>query len=101
MYSCCCLKHGYSNLIGCRNLHYVQLVFISVQRTAQTSFRIFLQTRIEVDGAKFNSHDSGGQFLKVDLTQKCRCKKNSHIFVIKLKLQVRFSMQSLHIYTHF
>ena len=33
--------------------------FVSVQRTAQTSFRIFLQTRIMVDGAKFNSHDSG------------------------------------------
>ena len=36
--------------------------FVSVQRTAQTSFRIFLQTRIPMDGAKFNSHDSGGHF---------------------------------------
>ena len=38
------------------------LIFVSVQRTAQTSFRIFLQTRIMVDGAKFYSHDSGGHF---------------------------------------
>ena len=44
------------------NLHNVQLIFVSVQRTVQTSFRIFLQTRIIVDGAKFNSHDSGGHF---------------------------------------
>ena len=37
------------------------------QITAQvTSFRIFLQTRIMVDGAKFSSHESGGPFLKVD-----------------------------------
>ena len=46
----------------CNNLHNVQLHFVSVQRTAQTSFRIFLQSRIMVDGAKFNSHDSGGHF---------------------------------------
>ena len=37
-------------------------IFVSVQRTAQTSFKTFLQTRIMVDGAKFNSHDSGGHF---------------------------------------
>ena len=40
----------------------VQLIFVYIQRTTQTSFRIFLQTRIIVDGAKFNSHDSGGHF---------------------------------------
>ena len=58
----CCLKHGYSRP-ECHNLHiHVQLIPVSVQRTAQTSFRIFLQTRIMVDGAKFNSHDSGGHF---------------------------------------
>ena len=70
----------------------VQLIFVFVQRTAQTSFRIFLQPRIMVTGAKFNSHDSGGHFLKWS-------EKNSNIFVIKLKLQVRLSMQSLHRYT--
>ena len=56
-------KHDYSKP-KCHNLHNVQLMFESVQRTAQTSFRIFLQTRIMVDGAKFNSHDSGGRFKK-------------------------------------
>ena len=61
MYSCCCLKHGYSNS-KCHNLHDVQLIFVSVQRTAQTSFRIFLQIKVMVDGAKFNSHDNGGHF---------------------------------------
>ena len=60
-YSCCCLKHGYSKP-KCHNLHNVQLIFVSVQRTAQTSFRIFLQTRKMVDSVKFNSHDSGGYF---------------------------------------
>ena len=45
----------------------IELLLVSVQRTAQTSFRIFLQTRIimiMVDGAgaKFNSHESGGHF---------------------------------------
>ena len=63
MYSCCCLKHSYSKP-KCHNLHNVQLIFVSVQRTAKTSSRIFLQTRIMVDGAKFNNHDSGGHFLK-------------------------------------
>ena len=28
----------------------------------KTSFRIFLQIRITENGAKFNSHDSGGHF---------------------------------------
>ena len=35
---------------------------VSIQRTAQTSFKIFPQTRIIVDGPKFNSHDSSGHF---------------------------------------
>ena len=47
----------------CHNLHNVELIFESVQRTAQTSFRIFLQTRLMMDGVKFNSHDSGGHFF--------------------------------------
>ena len=51
------LKHGYSKP-KCHNLHNVQLIFVSVQRTAQTGFRIFLQTRIMVDGAKCNNQDS-------------------------------------------
>ena len=40
----------------------VQLIFVFVQRTAQTSSGIFLRTEIMVDGAKFNSHDSGDHF---------------------------------------
>ena len=63
LYSCCCLKHGYSKP-KCHDLHNVQLIFVSLQRTAQTRSRIFLQTGIMVDGAKFNSHDSGGHFYK-------------------------------------
>ena len=58
----------------CHNLHNVQLIFVSVQRTAQTRFRIFLQTRIMVDGAKFNGHYSGGYFksrlLKIATARK-------------------------------
>ena len=94
---CCCLKHGYSKP-KCINLCNVQLIFVSVQRTAQTSFRIFLQNRIMVNGAKFNSHDSGSHFKKSTFKNGC-WKKNSNIFVTELKLQVRLSMQSLHRYT--
>ena len=56
--SCCCLKHGYFKS-KCHNLHNFYSILVSVQRAAQTSFRIFLQTIIKVDGAKFSSHDSG------------------------------------------
>ena len=45
-------------------IFHVQLFFVSAQRTAQTSFRIFLQSRIMVDGAKFYSHDNGDHFKK-------------------------------------
>ena len=62
LYSCCCLKHGYSKPT-CHELSNVQFIFVSVQRAAQTSSRIFLQTRIMVDGAKFNSHDSGSHYI--------------------------------------
>ena len=41
---------------------YIILFFVSVQRTVQASFKLSLQTRIMVDGAKFKSHDSGGYF---------------------------------------
>ena len=90
-------KHGYSKP-KCHYLHDVQLFFViilCVQRTTQTSFRIFLQTKIMVDGAKFNSHDSGSHFNKSNFKNGC-WKKNSWIFVSELKLQVRLSMQSLH-----
>ena len=73
-------------------------IFVSVKRTAQTSFRIFLQTRITMEDAKFNSHESGGHFNKSTFKNGC-CKKNLHIFVTKLKLQVRLSIKSLHAYT--
>ena len=46
----------------CHHLHNIQFIFVSVQRTALTSDKIFLQIRIMVDGAKFNSHDSDGHF---------------------------------------
>ena len=51
LYSCCCLKHGYFKP-KCHNLHIVKLIFVSVQRAVQISFRIFLQTRLMVDGVK-------------------------------------------------
>ena len=60
LYLCCCFKHGYSKP-KCQNLHNVQLLFASVQRAAQISFRIFFKTRIMVDVAKFDSHDSDSQ----------------------------------------
>ena len=44
------------------NLHNFQLISVSVQSTAQMSFKIFLQTRITVDGVKFSSHNSGSHF---------------------------------------
>ena len=44
----------------CDNLHNVQLFFAF--KNCRTSIRIFLQTGIMVDGAKFNSHDSVGHF---------------------------------------
>ena len=62
-----------------------QLVFVSVQRAAQTSIRIFLQNRILVDDAKFNSHDSGSNFKKLTF-KNGYLKKNSYIFVTELKL---------------
>ena len=68
--SCCCLKHDYSKP-KCHNLHNVQLIFVSVQRTAQTSFRIFFQIRIMVDGAKFNSHVFGSHFRKSTFKNGC------------------------------
>ena len=63
LYSWCCLKCDNSKP-KCHNLYNVQLIFESVEKTAQTSFRMFLQIRIMVDGVKFNSHDSGGHFWK-------------------------------------
>ena len=54
LYSCCSFKHGYS--IPELERPYVQLTFVSVQRTAQTSYRMFPKTRIMVDDVKFNGH---------------------------------------------
>ena len=54
--------------------------FVSVQKTAQIAFRIFLQIRNKVDGAKFKSHDSDGHFQKSTF-KNGRAKKNSNIFV--------------------
>ena len=54
----------------------VSLFIVSIERTAQTCFRIFSQTRIMVDGAKFNRYDSGGLFLKSTFKNGC-CRKNS------------------------
>ena len=95
-YSCYCSKHGNSKA-KCHNLHInVHLIlFVSVQRTAQTSARVFIQTRIMVDSGKFISHDNGDHFQKSTIKNDC-CKKCSNIFVTKLKLQVRLSMQWLH-----
>ena len=46
-----------------------------------------------VEGAKFNSHDSGSHF-EVDFLFEMAVVKKSFIFVAKLKVQVRLSMQS-------
>ena len=53
----------------------VQLIFVSVQRTAQTSLRTFLQTRIMVDGA----NSTVMTFLKVDFLKMAATRK-IHIF---------------------
>ena len=50
-----------------------------------------------VDGAKFNSHDSGSHFKKSTF-KNGYWKKKSYMFVTELKLQVRLSMKSLGIY---
>ena len=42
-----------------------------------------------MDGAKFNSLDSGSHFKK-SIFKNGHWKKKSHIFVTELKLQVRF-----------
>ena len=51
-----------------------------------------------VDGAKFNSHDSGSHFKKSTFKNGYQ-KKKEYIFVTGLKLQVRLGMHSLHTYT--
>ena len=43
-----------------------------------------------VDGAKCNSHNSGGHFKKLTLKMAAERKK-SYIFVIELKVQVRLN----------
>ena len=91
------LKHGYSKP-KCHNLQDVQLIFVSVPKNCTNKLQNFLQTRIMVDGAKFNSHDSGSHFKKSTF-QNGYWKKNSYIFVTGLKLQVTLSMPSLHRYT--
>ena len=46
-------------------------------------------------GAKFNSHDSGSQFKKSTLKDDYR--KKAYMIVIKLKLQGRLNVKSLHL----
>ena len=53
----------------CHNLHkYSPITVVSVQRSAQTSFRILLWTRTMVAGVKFNKHDLA-VILKVDFSK--------------------------------
>ena len=61
LYPSCCLKHAYFKP-KCYKLHNFQSVLVSSQKTVQTRLRIFLQTRIIVDGVKFSSHHSGSHF---------------------------------------
>ena len=63
-------------------------MFVSVQRFAQTSFRIFLQIRKMVYGAKFNSHDShdSGSHSKKLTFKNGHWKKHSQIFVTELEV---------------
>ena len=68
---------------------YILLIFLywSVQKTAQTSFKIFLKTRIMMDGAKLNSHDSGSHFWKSTFKNGCWKKiKISAFFFEKKKI---------------
>ena len=78
MHSCCCLKHDYCKP-KCHNLHNVQLISVSVLKTAQTSFIIFLHARIMVDGAKFNSHDSDSHFKKLTFNLKMAAERKIQI----------------------
>ena len=89
------LKRGYSKPKSHKFLQNVQLFFVPVEWSAQKSFRILLETRIMVDSAKFNSHDSGSHF-KTSALKNGYWRKNSEIFVAELKWQVRLSMQTLH-----
>ena len=52
-----------------------------------------------VDGAIFNSYDSGSHFKKSNF--KWLMKKSSYIFVTELRLQIRLSMQARYIGIHF
>ena len=65
LYSCCCLKHGYSKP-KCHNLHNVLLIFASVQRSTQTSFRIFLQSRKNGGWCQIQQPWQWRPFFKVD-----------------------------------
>ena len=62
------------NQNDCHNVHIFQFILVSVQRITQTRFRIFLQTRMVVDGANFSSHYSGSHFknrlLKMNTVRK-------------------------------
>ena len=80
-----CLKHGYSKP-KYHNLQNVLLIIVSVQRNAQTNFRILFQTRILVAGAKFNSHDSAGHFLKSRLSKMTSARK-IQIFEVASKIK--------------
>ena len=51
-----------NQMAKCHNLHNVQLIYVFIQRIAQTRFRIFLlMTRITVDGVMM------AIFIKVDM----------------------------------
>ena len=70
--------------------------FVSGQRPAQTSFKIFLQTRKMMEGD--SSIMTVAAIFKNRLFKNGCCKKNSNIFVTKFKLQVRLSSQYIDIH---
>ena len=51
-----------------------------------------------VDGAIFNSHDSGSHFYKLTFKNGC-CKKNYKYLGKKVEVACKLSMQSLHRHT--
>ena len=76
---CYCSKHGFSKT-ECHDLQNVQFFCVYVQKTAQTSFRIFLQTRILMEGGQIQQSWQWwpifkSQLLKMAAARKYLCNK--------------------------
>ena len=71
----------------CNHLQNVQLIFVSVQRTAQTSLRIFLQTRIMVPNSTVRTVAAifERRLLKMAATRKLSYLRNKNEVASKIK----------------